>query len=339
MCKIPIVLSILSVFAFYPALAANWDDPNVNLVQSISDRSFRDANTGQIVGTRGMPDELRNPMAAATAAQPIISSVPDKPDTAIKPEQPDIKPDIKPGTTETAATAATSKLKNKGWSGMSNTGKAASVVGAVAGTAGLISSAAGKGEHGATNMITGIGSGITAGCSIGSMIPGYGTLIGCALGLAAGVAVPGSQLLSETDCIHDPVTGKFTCCNTAFNKGERQVEIGGYMFCSIEENGQIVGKYGVRQCLQGGSDKPASWWDGLWKDDAWSPECVIRYCNGEPPADTAVDIYADTENFCYNWRLAAPTAGSSVPDAYTLTIQKIQTQIQELQKQCGNLLQ
>ena len=335
MRKFPIFLSTLSLCTYFSnhALAAKWNDPGIQV--QYSGGQFRD-QLGRVVSIAGMPDDIRQSLLGTSSASsaPTVPEAPSSPPVPAEAPAPEVSP--RPDTSPSTPSATTaSKLKNKGWGSMTTTGKVASVVGGVAGTIGLASSAMGQGEHSAGNMVTGIASGITAGCSIGSMIPGYGTLIGCAVGLVAGIAVPGSQLWSETDCMQDPVTGKFTCCNTLFNKGERQVEIGGYMFCSVEENGQVVAKPGVRQCLQGGSDKPASWWDGLWKDDAWSPECTIRYCNGEPPADTYVDIYADTEKFCYNWRL--PEGGSNT-DPYVIVKQKIESQIQQLQSQCGNLL-
>ena len=318
------ILLVLSLFAFISngVLAANWNDPNVVLVQSIKDHKFRDAKTGQYVSTKGMPEAMKNPRSADTGAGAGAGT----------------KPDVKAPETKTGTQTGGKWYNNKGAAGMSKTGKAMAGAGAVLGTVGVLQSASGTGEHDAGNMLSGAVSGLTAGCSIGSFFPVYGTAIGCAVGLVAGLVVPGSQLFSETDCLHDPITGKYTCCNTVFNKGDRQVGIGGYMFCGVEQNGQMVIKPGVRQCLQGGSEKPASWWDGLWLDDAWSPECKNRWCNDEPPADTDVEIFADTDKFCYNWKLKDPSEDNFVPDPYQLTIQKIQTQINEILNQCGNLL-
>ena len=112
------------------------------------------------------------------------------------------------------------------------------------------------------------------------------------------------------------------------------------MFCGVESSdGKMnVKRPGVRQCLQGGSDRPASWWDGLWKDDAWAPECVTRYCNGEPPANAYVEYIPDTQNFCYNLRLI--NGDSSVPnDPYPALIHRIQNEITILQQQCDSLIQ
>ncbi len=310
MRKKHVLFGIITFFSYLTsgryALCAAWNDPGVVLVQSISDHKYLDYGTGLEVDTTGMTSKT-------------------------------LQEHLGTGTDAGGGAASTTKwYQNKGAAGMSTTGKVIAAGTAVAGTVGVIQSASGSGEHGAGNMVSGITSGLAAGCSIGSFFPVWGTLIGCAVGLAVGGVVPGSQLFSETDCLHDPITKKYTCCNTVFNKGERQVEIGGYMFCETQVNGQQI--FGVRQCLQGGSEKPASWWSGLWKDDAWAPECVTRYCKEAPPANTYIEFFADEKNMCINWRI--PQDGqSSVPnDPYTGLIQRIQNEIKILQEQCGELL-
>ena len=197
-------------------------------------------------------------------------------------------------------------------------------VGLATGTIGVIDSASGTGEHGWGNVAQGVLSGATAaagGAAIINAIPvlgqvGYGVAI--AGGAVVGGLVAGSQLFSETDCLYDPVTGKFTCCNTVFNQGERQVPIGGYMFCGSPADGDKPTAVAplVRQCLQGDmndksswSDTAAGWWDGMFRDDFWAPECAVRYCDGEPTPASGIEAYLvhtpDKENFCYRWDCAS----------------------------------
>lgn len=245
-------------------------------------------------------------------------------------------------------------------------GKAMGVLGAAAGAYGVYESASGQGEHGLMNVAGGTASGAIMGASIGSIVPGLGTALGAGLGAVVGGVVSGSQLFSETDCLHDPITNQFTCCNTVFNQGERQVPIGGYMFCG--KDGMAMPP-GVRQCLQGGQAQAASWWDGLWQDDEWEKECRPRWCAGqsEPVSGTdgaAIVWLPDVENFCWKWdcnqeqgyvregNTCRPTSSPQQPGAnnsaaallpgtvatenpYDRLIQRVQQLRQQLQQECG----
>lgn len=191
--------------------------------------------------------------------------------------------------------------------GMSTGAKVAGALGAVAGGAMVYDATSGQQQHSGWDAAQGVGGGAIAGASIGSFFPGPGTAIGAAVGAVVGGAIAGSQLISETDCLTDPVTGKFTCCHTAFNKGERYADIGDYMFCVVDAADGVPAQYGTRQCQQGGSATAHSWWDGLWQDDAWTPECEYRYCNNDAPKrgyDNYIVHTADTENFCWKWACA-----------------------------------
>ena len=184
-------------------------------------------------------------------------------------------------------------------------------VGLAAGAYGVYESASGQGPHSWMDVASGTLSGATAaagGAAIINAIPvggqiGYGVAL--AAGAVVGGAIAGSQLFSETDCLQDPVLNKFTCCHTQFNQGERYADIGDYMFCGVEDaNGQTVPQIlGVRQCLQGGKAQAASWWDGLWQDDEWSPECTVRLCDNVemPGGDDGVQWYGDPDKICWMW--------------------------------------
>ena len=207
-----------------------------------------------------------------------------------------------------AGAGATAKPTVKGHiKGMSTGAKVAGVLGAVGGGAMVYDATSGQQKHSGWDAAQGVGGGAIAGASIGSFFPGPGTAIGAAVGAVVGGAIAGSQLISETDCLTDPVTGKFTCCHTAFNKGERYADIGDYMFCVVDATAGVPAQYGTRQCQQGGSATAHSWWDGLWQDDAWTPECEYRYCNNDAPKrgyDNYIVHTADTENFCWKWQCA-----------------------------------
>lgn len=212
------------------------------------------------------------------------------------------------GTGAGAGASAAAKPTVKGHiKGMSTGAKVAGALGAVAGGAMVYDATSGQQKHSGWDAAQGVGGGAIAGASIGSFFPGPGTAIGAAVGAVVGGAIAGSQLISETDCLTDPVTGKFTCCHTAFNKGERYADIGDYMFCVVDAVDGVPAQYGTRQCQQGGSVTAYSWWDGLWQDDAWTPECEYRYCNNDAPKpgfDNYIVHTADTENFCWKWQCA-----------------------------------
>ena len=228
---------------------------------------------------------------------------PPKPDPKPAPEPkpapkpaPEPKPDPKPAP-----------KPKPGVKGMSTGAKVAGALGAVGGAAMVYDATSGQQKHSGWDVAQGAGGGAMAGASIGSFFPGLGTAIGAAVGAVVGGVIAGSQLFSETDCLTDPVTGKFTCCHTAFNKGERYADIGDYMFCVVDAVDGVPAQYGTRQCQQGGSATAYSWWDGLWQDDAWTPECEYRYCNNDAPKlgfDNYIVHTADTENFCWKWQCA-----------------------------------
>ena len=247
-------------------------------------------------------------------------------------------------------------------------------IGMVAGTAGVVESTSGQGPHSWENVVSGVVSGATATAGAAAFVNAIpvGGQIGYTAAIVTGAVVggliSGSQLFSETDCLTDPVTKKFTCCNTAFNRGERYANIGDYMFCGVEKTkGQISPvKYGVRQCLQGGSAKEADWFSGLFLDDAWSPECKERLCSGvkKPDSEDGVQWYGDTKKICWEWacvngysksgnrcvsnkKSATPAkntgstnkqqANNNNPDAaqYDATIAFIEDEIRKLQTTCG----
>ncbi len=275
-------------------------------------------------------------------------------------------PNPTPNPTPNPAPNPNPAPKPKGAGIKNAAGKAMGVLGAAAGAYGVYESASGQGEHGLMNVAGGTASGAIMGASIGSIVPGLGTALGAGLGAVVGGVVSGSQLFSETDCLHDPITNQFTCCNTVFNQGERQVPIGGYMFCG--KDGMAMPP-GVRQCLQGGQAQAASWWDGLWQDDEWEKECRPRWCAGqsEPVSGTdgaAIVWLPDVENFCWKWdcnqeqgyvregNTCRPTSSPQQPNAnnsagavlpgtvaaenpYDRLIQRVQQLRQQLQQECG----
>ena len=213
-------------------------------------------------------------------------------------------------TGKTASTANT----------LSRVGRVAGgAVGVTLGTAGVIDSVSGQEEHSWGDVLEGtISGGIAAatGASALNAFVGVGNLayaITVASGALVGGLVAGSQLFSETDCLYDPVTTKYTCCHTQFNKGKRYADIGEYMFCSkAQQDGtEVIFKPAVRRCVQGNmnnkdswSGEKASWFAGLWKDDFWTPECEVRICDNVLPQsgiDEYIDYTPDTEHFCWNW--------------------------------------
>ena len=325
------VISTLCAFAttamfFADAFALMWNDPNVVPVQSISDHRWRDAKTGRLINVQGMPNV--NP--APPTNTPVQPSQP----PASQP-QPTTQQQPKPTQQNKPTTKANAKGTLK---------KAGAVVGAAAGAYGIYENTKGQGEHSAENIAGGALSGVLGGASVGALWGVKAGWIGAAIGAVAGGAIAGSQLFSETDCLTDPITGEFSCCNTLFNQGERQVEIGGYMFCdALDTNGNPWA--GVRQCLQGGQPTELSWWDGLWQDDTWSPECTAHWCTGydAPTVGTYVKYIPDTENFCYKWEPAQSSDNDATivtepNDPYSALILLLETEINTIKKQCGNIL-
>lgn len=372
------------------AWALNWNDPNVVPVQSLSDHRWRDAVTGQFINTTGMPANGINPNAApattpATASAPTATTTSTSAPTTTAPaatsapapaattQSPSTGAGTAPavaGTPNATKTGFGTAVKNN-WKGMSTKAKVAGGVAVVGGTAAVVSATSGNTKHSGWDVVSGVVGGGTAGAGVGSFVPAIGTAIGAGVGMVLGGVITGSQLFSETDCLDDPITGAFTCCHTAFNKGQRQAEIGDYMFCAVNDsNGQPVA-YGVRRCLQGDikngsetwSDTELSWWDGLWQDDFWEPECQYRFC-GEAPLrglEEYIEYQPDTENFCWNWvcktgytksgntcytsdggvaggtAVVSPNApgAASTADPYATAIKNIQAERQRIIDFCG----
>lgn len=372
------------------AWALNWNDPNVVPVQSLSDHRWRDAPTGRLINTTGMPANGINPNAAP-ATTPATASVPtatttstpaptttapaatSAPAPAAATPSPSTGAGTAPavaGTPNATKTGFGTAVKNN-WNGMSTKAKVAGGVAVVGGTAAVVAATSGNTKHSGWDVVSGVVGGGTAGAGVGSFVPAIGTAIGAGVGMVLGGVITGSQLFSETDCLDDPITGAFTCCHTAFNKGQRQAKIGDYMFCAVNDsNGQPVA-YGVRRCLQGDmkngsetwSDTELSWWNGLWQDDFWEPECQYRFC-GEAPLrglEEYIEYQPDTENFCWNWvckagytksgntcytsdgnaaggtAVVSPNApgAASTADPYATAIKNIQTERQRIIDFCG----
>lgn len=382
MRKTVIFFFILSLmFVNSGANALMWNDPGVNPVQSISDHRWRDANTGRLINVTGMPNVNPTPTPAPTPSPtptptPAPTSSPTPTPTPTPTSSPTPTPSPAPAASSTstpssAPSSPSTTTPRTNWGSMSRGAKAGAALGIAGGVAGVYASTAGQGEHSGWNVAGGAASGAIAGASVGSIFPVIGTGIGAAAGAIIGGLISGSQVFSETDCLYDPVTGAFTCCNTVFNKGERQANIGDYMFCGVEQNGtNVIAAPGVRQCLQGKmkdestwSDTAAGWWDGLWKDDFWQPECVARYCteSGEPAKgiEAYIEYIPDTTNYCWNWgcisgytrsgntcvvastnQLVTPytTPENPTTNQYDELINRLQNLRQNLVNRCGYML-
>ena len=362
-------LLAFGVFTNTEIFALNWNDPGVNPVMSISDRAWRDANTGRRISIKDMPKD--GPPVAGTSTGTSTGKTTGTSSSTTK-AKPIAKNDPKPTTTTTSTTGKSGKLN----AAKGVLGKAAGVAGGALGAYGVYENTAGSHEHSAGNVVGGTLSGMVAGASIGSIIPAVGTGVGAAVGAAVGGVISGSQLFSETDCLQDPITKKFTCCNTQFNSGERQVPIGGYMFCE-KNNANGTPFPGVRQCLQEGSATETSWWSGgAFKDDHWSAECSYKWCDTTPTTEQlgnpGIKFEPDTTNFCYKWSIdtsstttttdtstststtgttgttgatgtTAGTAAGTTPstpvsepihDAYTNLVNRIEQEMTELEQQC-----
>lgn len=326
---------------------ANWNDPNVTLVQSVSDHAYRDANTGQYVSTKGMPGTTTAPTTGSPIPPPVVP-------TSVQPNTNTGTPSAATPTGNTAAAASKTTAKSSGGIKATAT-KAAKGAGAALGAAAggymVYDSAKGSDKHNVGNLIEGTSGGAIAGAAIGSVVPVVGTGLGAAIGAVVGGAVAGSQLFSETDCLTDPVTDDFTCCNTVFNKGKRQAAIGDYMFCGNEKGTQIIGM--VRQCQQAKSATKDTWWNGLWKDDAWTPGCIQRYCDGEIAPASGLDEYVlgapDVQNFCWRWKCidgytrsgdtcVSDIDGSTPTNQYDIVINKINLLRQHIMSQCDGMM-
>lgn len=331
--------------------AAKWDDAGVVPVQSISDHKWRDANTGQYISVSGMTDEafaekiMGVPPTPAAAAEKVAGAAKEGVDDAVKKSAGKTTEE----TVDKLSEDATKKTA-AGWKGMGKAGKVATVAAGAVGAYGVYDSVSGQGEHGIGDLVEGALGGATLGGAVGTAVPVIGTAIGAGVGAGVGLLAAGSQLFSETDCLYDPITKKFTCCNTAFNQGERQVPIGGFMFCG-DEKGETPMAPLVRQCLQGGSAQPASWIQGLFQDDAWAPECTIGLCPGEVERTEYVNgqWIPDVDKICYRWKPAPGSGGANTPggnssagvtdaDRYNSAIAGIEHEIQALRVQCAETL-
>ena len=341
--------------------AAAWNDPDVALAQSISDHRYRDGRTGQFVSTAGMTAAATTPTTPkAPYETPTATVKPTTPKAPYETPTATVKPATTGGTTGTTGTTATAG--GTGTAGAADAatsakkvtaGNVAKGAGAALGTAVggymIYESTKGNQQHNVGNLMGGVMGGVTAGAAIGTAVGSPG--IGTAIGAVVGGAIAGSQLFSETDCLTDPETKLYTCCNTVFNKGERQAKIGDYMFCA-DEPGKTMFIGGVRKCLQGKSETELSWWKGLWENDHWSVKCDPRYCDGEiaPSAgmEPFIDADPDKTNFCWRWKCkdgyvrsgdtCIDTTTGTVPvNQYEEAIKKINTLKQQLISECGNL--
>lgn len=315
-----------TIFLLCPCVvfAAAWNDPGVNLQQNSAGRWY-DQNTGQYVSTAGMAVPTGNKTGAGNTGTTV-----------------------KTATATENLTGAGNKTPKKLTAGKVAKG-AGAALGVAAGAVGIYESTKGNTEHSVGNVLGGAASGALAGASVGSVVvPGIGTAVGAGIGAVVGGLISGSQLFSETDCLTDPVTDDFTCCHTVFNKGERQANIGDYMFCGDEQGRHILGA--VRQCITpdiSKTKKKVSW--GL-DNDAWSPECELRWCSGETPPASGQDEYIkpdpDMINFCWRWGcidgfvrsgdLCVSDIDGTLPvDQYETVINKINALRQQIISTCG----
>lgn len=336
-----LVFILIAIFyVFNDCSALMWNDPGVIPVQSISDHRWRDGATGRLINVQGMPNGYVPPAnvgATPVAPAPGPTSTPGPTTTGANTTTTTPTTSTGTNTTTTSTTTTTASTPAKGWKGMSKGAKVGTALTAVSGAAMVYSGTAGQQEHDGWDLASGVGGGAMTGGAIGSAVPVIGTAVGAVAGGIIGGLISGSQLFSETDCLYDPIIVNkeggptFTCCNTAFNKGERYAKIGDYMFCdTLDANGMVTPL--VRQCLQGGQATELSWWDGLWEDDSWSAQCQERWCNNnKPPRDQVVQPIPDTKNFCWNWQLDDGTGS----DPYTIAINKLQSAIRAYEAQCG----
>lgn len=344
-------VSIIAVI-FYAncAVALNWNDPGIVPVQN-KNGQWVDQKTNRFINVQGMQQ----------ASNSSTSNTPNTTPGNAPSNTPGNTPGDPPGNTSGPQNATSTASK------LSKAGKVAgAALGVASGTAMVVNATAGQEEHSWGDVVQGaIGGGIAAasGAAGVNAFVGVGQLayaITVASGALVGGLVAGSQLFSETDCLYDPVTGKFTCCHTQFNQGERYADIGEYMFCSkTQQDGtEAIFKPAVRQCVQGNMNnkdtwtgKKSSWISGLWKDDFWAPECEIRICDNVLPQsgiDEYIDYTPDTEHFCWNWgcingytrsgNTCVKTDGTSVTpkaDDYDSLVQKIQAERSRILQECG----
>lgn len=163
----------------------------------------------------------------------------------------------------------------------------------------------------------------------------------------------------KSDCLIDPVTKDNTCCNVHLEKSDRNVNIGGYMFCGYEvrdASGNVTSiepVYGmVRQCLQNKkktTDTPDETIGGWFKNDFWSQTCEPRYCSGYtapmPGIEGALKWDWDEKDVCWKWE--CPDGYDKVNNAcfsnndsldYDTLLESIEKRYTDLLQRCANYI-
>lgn len=182
--------------------------------------------------------------------------------------------------------------------------KVGGVLSIAAGTMMVWEANAGEGARTGGDLLKAAAGGAMIGMGVASIVPGVGTVIGTVVGAIAGAATVGWQMFSETDCLTDPITNKQTCCNTT--TGDVKRKIGDYMFCQKKGGGAMAM---VRQCRVGGRSQSGSgiggWFKDLFSDDAWTDDCMERWCTGVTAPPNGLEQYIqyvpDTSKVCWKW--------------------------------------
>ena len=207
--------------------------------------------------------------------------------------KPGTTPGTKPGTTTGTGSKLTGTLSKVG-----------GVLSIAAGSMMVWDANAGEGARTGVDLLKAAAGGAMIGMGVASIVPGVGTVVGTVVGAVAGAATVGWQMFSETDCLIDPVTNKQTCCNTT--TGDVKRKIGDYMFCQKKGGGAMAM---VRQCRVGGRSQSGSgiggWFKDLVSDDAWTDDCMERWCTGvtAPPngQEQYIQYIPDTSKVCWKW--------------------------------------
>lgn len=307
-----ICIACLHVSHLYAVDISNISNPN-NYVQKFNTQTYtvgsdgisllyRGKNTGMRLNTPAQAESkirVTDPTIAkrprpqrTTAATTTTTTTPPTTTTTTTPTT--TTTTTTPTTSATATTAATS-AKPKVGAGT----KVMGALGVAAGAYGIYQANAGEGERTAGDLLGAAASGAMAGLSLSSFTP-VTAVVGAVGGAIIGAATVGFQMFSETDCLTDPITGKQTCCHTT--TGDVIRGIGEYMFCG--KDGQAT--TAVRQCQVGGRGESGGWFEDLFSDDAWSKDCMPRWCNGYSAPATGLEKYIlaepDTSNVCWKWR-------------------------------------
>ena len=300
-----ICIACLHVSHLYAVDISNISNPN-NYVQKFNTQTYTVGNDGISLLYRGKDTGMRLATQSPAASKikvtdPTIAKRPRPPRTTTTTTTTTPTPTPTPTpppttTTTTTTTTPTTSAKPK----VSTGTKVMGALGAAAGAYGIYQANAGEGERTAGDLLSATASGAMAGASIGSIFPVIGTGVGTIAGAAIGALTVGFQMFSETDCLTDPITGKQTCCHTT--TGDVIRGIGEYMFCG--KDGQAT--TAVRQCQVGGRGESGGWFEDLFSDDAWSKDCMPRWCNGYSAPATGLEKYIlaepDTSNVCWKWR-------------------------------------